>query len=81
MINEKPINMKDGIVCDYTKIFEELSTVHVLRGNKILIPNVLRTQNIHAAHEGIVKTKQLLRSKYWRPGMDDAIKTNAENRR
>ena len=24
----------------------------------------------HDGHQGIVKTKQLLRSKYWWPGMD-----------
>ena len=65
----------------FAKVRDEL-TVNadasmVLRGSRIVIPAKLRTRAINIAHEGhqgIVKTKQLLREKIWFPGMDDEVK-------
>ena len=48
----------------------------VLRGRRIVMPESLRAEvlNIaHAGHQGIVKTKSLLRSKVWFPGMDKKV--------
>ena len=52
----------------YKQVRYELSNVGsiVLRGHRIIVPSALREQVIHLAHEGhqgIVKTKQQLRSK------------------
>lgn len=45
----------------------------ILRGTRILIPETLRKQVLnlgHEGHQGIVRTKQRLRSKVWWPKMD-----------
>ena len=46
----------------------------LLRGNRIIILQALRPKTLklaHQGHQGIVKTKQLLRSKVWWPGIDN----------
>ena len=50
----------------------ELSNVGsiVLRGTRIIVPSALREHFAHEGHQGIVKTKQRLRSKVWWPGLD-----------
>ena len=48
----------------------------ILKDNQIIIPTSLRTRVIKLAHEGHMgktKTKQLLRSKVWWPGIDRAV--------
>lgn len=62
----------------YKAISTELSQVQgvLLRGNKIVIPVSLRdhvTRLAHEGHQGIVKTKQRLRSKVWWPRMDRQV--------
>jgi len=45
----------------------------LLRGTRIIIPKELRKQVLelaHEGHQGIVKTKSMLRIKVWWPGMD-----------
>ena len=45
----------------------------LLRGTRIIIPEELRKQVLefeHEGHQGIVKTKSMLRIKVWWPGMD-----------
>ena len=44
----------------------------VLRGTRIVVPQKLREQ-ILEGHQGVVKTKQRLRSKVWWPGVDRTI--------
>ena len=61
---------------EYQKVFTELSTMGkiVMRGQRIVIPFAMRTRTLHLAHEGhqgIVRTKQRLRSKVWWPGMEE----------
>ena len=49
----------------------------VLRGSRIVIPSSLRNRAIsiaHEGHQGLVKTKQLIREKIWFPGIDKAVK-------
>ena len=68
----------DPIVGIYKKISHEIS-VHdelILRGNRIIIPKSLRDKVInlaHAGHQGVVKTKQLVREKVWFPGIDKDV--------
>ena len=45
----------------------------LMRGSRIVIPKTLRRTAInlaHGGHQGIVKTKQLLRDTVWFPGID-----------
>lgn len=60
----------------YKKLKEELSVFNglVLRRNRIVIPFTLRSKAVdlaHGGHQGIVKTKQLIRDKVWFPGIDN----------
>ena len=65
----------------YRKIKSELALNEhdriILRGSRIILPESLRLKVIHIAHEGhqgLVKTKQLLREKVWYPGIDKLAK-------
>ena len=45
----------------------------LMRGTQLVIPQQLRTKTLylaHSGHQGIVKTKQALRSKVWWPRLD-----------
>ena len=60
---------------EYIPVSSELCVIGklVLRGTRIVIPQVLRQQTLTLAHEGhigIVSMKQRLRSKVWWPGID-----------
>ena len=72
----------------------ELSKYHVIRdelavtGNivlkrcKIVIPAKLQSKVVdmaHEAHQGLVKTKALLREKVWFPGMDKVVETKIKS--
>ena len=49
----------------------------ILRDRCIVVPAALRDKAIsiaHEGHQGLVKTKQLLREKIWFPGIDDTVK-------
>ncbi|CAF1043728.1 unnamed protein product [Brachionus calyciflorus] len=64
---------------DYKKIFDELTLSKeklILRGSRIVIPESLYDQAIklaHEGHQGLVKTKQLLRSRVWFPKMNKLL--------
>ena len=69
---------KVSMMRPYYGIRHELTIVDdiILRGSRLLMPTVLREQTLklaHEGHQGIVKTKQLLREKVWWPGIDKAI--------
>ena len=78
--NLKPVN---GVEPSTLKIFanvrNELTSVDgniVLRGNRIVIPDALQKRVIelaHEGHQGLVKTRSLLRSKVLFPKMDAAV--------
>ena len=62
----------------YHGIRHELTVVDdiILRGSRILMQTSLRERTlklVHEGHQGIVKTKRLLREKVWWPGIDQAI--------
>lgn len=59
-------------------MFHELSYREgvVIRGHQLVNPTSLQEQVIsicHEGHLGIVKTKQLLRSRVWLPGIDKSV--------
>ncbi|GFN92531.1 transposon ty3-g Gag-Pol polyprotein [Plakobranchus ocellatus] len=57
-------------------------TIHdgiILRQHRIVIPESLRLRDIklaHSTHQGVVKTKQLLREKVWFPGIDKLVESH-----
>lgn len=63
----------------FAKVFEELTVSIdglILRDVRLVIPKSLRSTMIDIAHEGhlgLVKTKQLLRSKIWFPNIDALV--------
>ena len=68
----------DNAPSHYKVVRQELSTLGqlVLRGTRLLIPSRLRKQVLdlgHEGHQGVVKTKQRLRTKVWWPGIDRQV--------
>ena len=68
----------------YYKIFSELSELQgvVMRGTQIVMPTKLQQRVIdicHEGHLGIVKSKQLLRSKVWFPNIDKMMEVRCRN--
>uniref|UniRef100_T1IK74 RNA-directed DNA polymerase n=1 Tax=Strigamia maritima TaxID=126957 RepID=T1IK74_STRMM len=62
----------------YKHIRMELACVDgiILRENRILVPAKLRKRLLaiaHESHQGIVRTKALLRGKVWWPGIDSQV--------
>ena len=61
----------------YLKIRDELSTTEngiILRGTRIIVPQSLQRSILalaHEGHQGIIKTKSLLREKVWFPKIDE----------
>ena len=54
----------------------------ILRGTRIVIPKSLRADAIrlaHVGHQGIVKTKSLMREKVWFPLIDSLVKSAIED--
>ena len=80
--NLKPV---EGIDPNTLKIFanirSELTSVDgnlVLRGNRIVVPDALQKRVVelaHEGHQGLVKTRSLLRSKVWFPRMESLVDT------
>ena len=68
----------------YKSVFQELSVEDsgiVLRVDRIVVPKALQqkvVQLAHEGHQGIVKTKQLIRSMMWFPGIDAAVQEAVE---
>ena len=78
--NLKPVNGVDpGTLKIFANVRNELTSVDgniFLRGNRIVIPDALQKRVIelaHEGHQGLVKTRSLLRSKVWFPKMDAAV--------
>ena len=77
-VEEKSIDNKDADLRKYSNVFNELAVVDglVLRGERIVVPQTLREAMVkiaHEGHQGIVRTKQLLRVHAWFPGMDTMV--------
>ena len=64
----------------YKTVWSELSVEQgcILRGSRVVIPAALRErilEEIHADHQGIVRSKAIARSYIWWPGVDKAIES------
>ena len=75
----------EGVDCSELQLFSKVKdelTVNddsdiILRGSRIVIPTSLRQRAIslaHEGHQGLVKTKKLLREKVWFPRIDEEAK-------
>ena len=68
-------HLPKGLSC-YRPVFHELSLSDcglLLRGHNIVVPEELRdgvVELAHVGHQEIVKTKRLVRSRLWYPGID-----------
>ena len=74
----------DPKVQEYKKEKDELLVYKgtILKGNRIVVPNTLRARAVelaHVAHQGIVKTKRLIREKVWFPGVDKMVKEKVDS--
>ena len=73
------------IVKPYRLIKDELTIGKqniILRGSKIVIPTSLQQKAVdiaHESHQGISKTKALLREKVWFSGIDELVKKTLES--
>ncbi|XP_014667395.1 PREDICTED: uncharacterized protein K02A2.6-like [Priapulus caudatus] len=72
-------------ISQYQKVRGELSVTAdqslVLRGRRIVLPQSLRQRAIelsHEGHQGLVKSKQLLRAKVWFPNVDKLMADQIE---
>ena len=72
---------KEKEIQPYKKCMEEITSNKtkdiLMKGNPIIIPEVLQdkaTQLAHIGHQGIEKTKSLLREKIWYPNMSQKVK-------
>lgn len=79
----RPVDKRQFELKPFAQIQHELTVNHgiLLRGEQIIPPTKLRLQILKRAHEGhpgVVRMKRLLRSTYWWPGMDAAIKNHVK---
>ena len=64
---------------DYARVIGEISVTEdglVMRGEKLILPVSLRKRAVmiaHEGHQGMSKTKSLLRTKVWFPKMDQMV--------
>lgn len=67
-IPEEFRNVKDELSCTTDGI--------ILRNTLIVVPKSLRSKVVqlaHSGHQGVVKTKSLIRSRVWFPGIDNMV--------
>jgi len=76
----KPVEGVDSrTLKTFANVRDELTSVDgnlILRGSRIVIPDALQKQVVelaHEGHQGLVKTRTLLRSKVWFPRMDSLV--------
>ena len=74
-IHQGRIDAKAENLQAYEHVFSELAVVDgiVVRGDRIVVPEILRQRMVdiaHEGHQGQVRTKQLLRAHVWFPGRD-----------
>lgn len=74
----------DSDLSCYSPFRDELSVTDgvILRDHRLIIPSSLRQRTIdiaHHTHQGIVKTKQLIREKVWFPGIDKMVEETVKS--
>ena len=68
----------------FCMVADELSQVDgvILRGDRLVVPRNLRNRTValaHASHQGIVKTKALVRETMWFPGIDRMVEEEVKS--
>lgn len=77
-ISKKEV-LKDQVRSVYQRVYDELCVKDegvVLRGHRLVLPESLRMKAIkiaHEGHQGVSKTKALVPSKIWFPGIDQMV--------
>ena len=71
-------NWLDPEVKPFLNVKDELSVCNglILRNHRLVLPHSLQTKAVdlaHTGHQGIVKTKMLLREKVWFPSIDKLV--------
>ncbi|CAB3989654.1 Transposon Tf2-9 poly [Paramuricea clavata] len=78
-VKEDRWNKTDSCLSPYRNQHEQLTVSEcgvILRNSQIVIPKSFRSRVLsiaHEGHQGIVKTKMLVRSKVWWPGIDKQV--------
>ena len=79
--NALPTNVNKADLLHFHRLRNELVVTNkentVLRGSRIVLPQPLRSRAIeiaHEGHQGLGKTKMLLREKIWFPSIDELTK-------
>ena len=73
--------MTDKRIQSFKTICYELTVTHdglLLRNTRLVIPEALQKEAFmiaHEGHQGMTKTKRLIRSKVWFPNMDTLIES------
>ena len=84
-IRGSKFNFKNRKSIQFDNCFHELSVTSqgvVMRNDQIVMPNGLTDRVIdiaHEGHQGITKTKALIRSKVWFPKMDQLVQNKLNN--
>jgi len=77
-------DLQDPLLAEYYDVRDELSIINglVYRQERVVVPEELRQKVVKVGHSlghlGKTKTKQLLREKYWFPGMTTMVETCVE---
>ena len=83
--NDHPGEVDVEAVKNMRRLKDELAITKdglLLRGTKLVIPKKLQERVIelaHQGHQGIVKTKRLIREKVWFPGIDKQVEEQINN--
>ena len=75
VVRSLPSGKKQDCPRAYRMVWQELSVCDgmLLRGDRLVVPETLRGKVLdlaHEGHQGVVRTKQKLRSSVWWPGVD-----------
>jgi hypothetical protein len=68
----------------YKRVYDELSTTKdgiLMRGQRLIVPASLREKIValsHVGHQGIVKSKALVRAHVWFPGLDKLVEKRVQ---
>ena len=77
-LSVKQCSIDDPLLKPFRHVLNELSVIDgiIMRGSRIIVPKSLQNKVIqigHEAHQGMVKTKQFLRSRVWFPQLDKMV--------
>lgn len=80
LVESQKWHLTDPTLQPYKNVRHELSVASglVLRGDRIVVPKALQAKVVraaHSSHQGIVKTKSLIRQTLWFPGLDKLVES------